>query len=191
MLIYGAGWYCESHLRSNFLYSHNKEGKHSMNLKNEILRLLAENGRLNNAAIAERLDTAEQSVQQAVAELEADGVIVGYRAMFDETCLPETAVKAVIEVKIKPERNSGFDRIAKRISKFSKVESVYLVSGSYDLLIEVHGESLKDVAEFVSGKLATIDGVMSTSTQFLLKKYKELGKMMQNEEHKERLNITP
>ena len=86
-----------------------------MNLKNEILRLLAENGRLNNAAIAERLDTAEQSVQQAVAELEADGVIVGYRAMFDETYLPETAVKAVIEVKIKPERNSGFDRIAKRI----------------------------------------------------------------------------
>ena len=162
-----------------------------MNLKNEILRLLAENGRLEAAAIAERLDTAEQSVQQAVAELEADGVIVGYRAMFDETYLPETAVKAVIEVKIKPERNSGFDRIAKRISKFSKVESVYLVSGSYDLLIEVHGESLKDVAEFVSGKLATIDGVMSTSTQFLLKKYKELGKMMQNEEHKERLNITP
>ena len=70
------------------------------------------------------------------------------------------------------------------------MESVYLVSGSYDLLLEVHGESLKDVAEFVSSKLATIDGVMSTSTQFLLKKYKELGKMMQNEEHKERLNIT-
>ena len=162
-----------------------------MNLKNEILRLLAENGRLEAAAIAERLDVAEQSVQQAVAELEADGVIVGYRAMFDETLLPETAVKAIIEVKTKPERNSGFDRIAKNISKFSKVESVYLVSGSYDLLIEVRGDSLKDVAEFVSGKLATIDGVISTSTQFLLKKYKELGKMMQNEEHKERLNITP
>ena len=178
-------------LQTNSLYSHISEGKNSMNLKNEILRLLAENGRLEAAAIAERLDTAEQSVQQAVAELEADGVIVGYRAMFDETVLPETAVKAIIEVKTKPERNSGFDRIANRISKFSKVESVYLVSGSYDLLLEVRGESLKDVAEFVSGKLATIDGVISTSTQFLLKKYKELGKMMQNEEHKERLNITP
>lgn len=178
-------------LQTNSLYSHISEGKNSMNLKNEILRLLAENGRLEAAAIAERLDTAEQSVQQAVAELEADGVIVGYRAMFDETVLPETAVKAIIEVKIKPERNSGFDRIANRISKFSKVESVYLVSGSYDLLLEVRGESLKDVAEFVSGKLATIDGVISTSTQFLLKKYKELGKMMQNDEHKERLNITP
>jgi DNA-binding Lrp family transcriptional regulator len=162
-----------------------------MDLKKEILRLLAENGRLEAAAIAERLDVTTQSVQQAVAELEADGVIAGYRAMFDETLLPETAVKAIIEVKTKPERDSGFDSIAKRISKFSKVESVYLVSGSYDLLIEVHGESLKDVAEFVSSKLATIDGVISTSTQFLLKKYKELGKIMQNEEHNERLNITP
>ena len=162
-----------------------------MDLKKEILRLLAENGRLEAAAIAERLDITTQSVQQAVAELEADGVIAGYRAMFDETLLPETAVKAIIEVKTKPERDSGFDSIAKRISKFSKVESVYLVSGSYDLLIEVHGESLKDVAEFVSSKLATIDGVISTSTQFLLKKYKELGKIMQNEEHNERLNITP
>ena len=162
-----------------------------MELKNEILRLLAENGRLDAAAIAERLQITEKSAQKAVGELESDGVIVGYRAMFDETVLPETAVKAIIEVKTKPERDSGFDRIAKRISKFSKVESVYLVSGSYDLLLEVRGESLKDVAEFVASKLAAIDGVVSTSTLFLLKKYKELGKMMQDEEHKERLNITP
>ena len=162
-----------------------------MELKNEILRLLAENGRLDAAAIAERLQITEISAQRAVNELESDGVIVGYRAMFDETVLPETAVKAIIEVKTKPERDSGFDRIAKRISKFSKVESVYLVSGSYDLLLEVHGDSLKDVAEFVASKLATIEGVISTSTLFLLKKYKELGKMMQDEEHKERLNITP
>ena len=162
-----------------------------MELKNEILRLLAENGRLSAADIAERLQITEISAQRAVNELESDGVIVGYRAMFDETVLPETAVKAIIEVKTKPERDSGFDRIAKRISKFSKVESVYLVSGSYDLLLEVHGDSLKDVAEFVASKLATIEGVISTSTLFLLKKYKELGKMMQDEEHKERLNITP
>ena len=162
-----------------------------MDLKHEILRLLAVNGRLEAADIAERLHVTKKSVQKAVAELEDDSVIVGYRAMFDETILPETAVKAIIEVKTKPERNSGFDRLAKRISKFSKVESVYLVSGSYDLLLEVHGDSLKDIAEFVSNKLAAIDGVMSTSTLFLLKKYKELGKMMQNEEHKERLNITP
>ena len=162
-----------------------------MELKNEILRLLAENGRLSAADIAERLQITEKSAQKTVGELESDGVIVGYRAMFDETVLPETAVKAIIEVKTKPERDSGFDRIAKRISKFSKVESVYLVSGSYDLLLEVHGDSLKDVAEFVASKLATIEGVISTSTLFLLKKYKELGKMMQDEEHKERLNITP
>jgi DNA-binding Lrp family transcriptional regulator len=162
-----------------------------MNLKNEILRLLAENGRLEAADIAERLHVTEKTAKKAVKELEDDGVIVGYRAMFDETVLPETAVKAIIEVKTKPERNGGFDRIAKRISKFSKVESVYLVSGGFDLLLEVRGETLKDVAEFVSSKLSTIDGVMSTSTHFMLKKYKELGKMMQDEETTERLQITP
>ena len=117
-----------------------------MDLKHEILRLLAVNGRLEAADIAERLHVTKKSVQKAVAELEDDSVIVGYRALFDETILPETAVKAIIEVKTKPERNSGFDRLAKRISKFSKVESVYLVSGSYDLLLEVHGESLKYIA---------------------------------------------
>ena len=103
-----------------------------MNLKNEILRLLAENGRLEAADIAERLHVTEKSAQKAVKELEADGVIVGYRAMFDETVLPETAVKAIIEVKTKPERNGGFDRIAQRIARFPEVTDLYLLSGNYD-----------------------------------------------------------
>ena len=106
--------------------------------------------------------------------------------------LPENAVKAIIEVKIKPERNGGFDRIAKRISKFSKVESLYLMSsGLFDLMIEVRGETLNDVAEFVSSKLAPMEGVVSTSTHFILKKYKESGKMFENEEEHERLKVTP
>ena len=147
--------------------------------------------RLMEIKLANKLGVSRTPVREAIRKLEEEKTIIGYRAMFDETVLPETAVKAIIEVKTKPERNGGFDRIAKRISKFSKVESVYLVSGGYDLLLEVRGETLKDVAEFVSSKLATIDGVMSTSTHFMLKKYKELGKMMQDEESKERLNITP
>ncbi|MBR2373095.1 MAG: Lrp/AsnC family transcriptional regulator [Lentisphaeria bacterium] len=162
-----------------------------MDLEKEILRLLAEDGRLTAADIAERLNISAAAAARCVAKLESDGVIVGYRAMFDETLLPENAVKAIIEVKLKPERDGGFDRIAKKISKFSKVESVYLVSGGSDLVLEVKGEDLKDVAEFVAEKLSIIDGVVSTSTHFLLKKYKELGKMMQDDEYKERLSVTP
>ena len=162
-----------------------------MDLEKEILRLLAEDGRLTAADIAERLNISAAAAARCVAKLESDGVIVGYRAMFDETLLPENAVKAIIEVKLKPERDGGFDRIAKKISKFSKVESVYLVSGGSDLVLEVKGKDLKDVAEFVAEKLSIIDGVVSTSTHFLLKKYKELGKMMQDDEYKERLSVTP
>ncbi len=162
-----------------------------MELKKEILRLLAENGRLSNREIAERLNSSEKQVKAVVTRLEKENVIVGYRALFDDSILPENAVKAIIEVKTIPERNGGFDRIAKRISKFSKVESLYLMSGGFDFLLEVRGESLNDVAEFVSSKLATIDGVTSTSTHFLLKKYKESGKLMQDEEDHERLKVTP
>ncbi len=162
-----------------------------MELKIEILRLLSEDGRYSAKEIAARLNSTEKQVKASISRMEKEGVIAGYRAMFDETILPETAVKAIIEVKTHPERNGGFDRIARRISKFSKVESVSLVSGGFDLLLEVRGENLQDVAEFVSSKLATIDGVMSTSTHFMLKKYKELGKMMQDEDNSERLRVSP
>ena len=162
-----------------------------MDLEKEILRLLAEDGRLTASDIAERLNISAAAAAECVCKLESNGIITGYRATFDETLLPENAVKAIIEVKTKPERDGGFDRIAKKISKFSKVESVYLVSGGSDLLQEVKGENLKDIAEFVAGKLSTIDGVTSTSTHFILKKYKDLGKMMQDDECRERLSVAP
>ena len=112
--------------------------------------------------------------------------------VFDDSELPESAVKAIIEVKIRPEREGGFDKIARRLSKFSQVSALYLMSGgNFDLQLEIKGESLNDVAQFVASRLATIDGVLSTSTHFLLKKYKESGKLMQEEEDHERLKITP
>lgn len=162
-----------------------------MELRKQILRLLAENGRMSAKDIAERLDSTEKSVASVIKKLEQENVIIGYRAMFDESELPENAVKAIIEVKTRPEREGGFDRIARRLSKFPQVSSLYLMSGGFDLLVEVKGENLNEVAMFVSSKLATIDGLLSTSTHFLLKKYKESGKMLQEEEQNERLKITP
>ena len=163
-----------------------------MDHKNEILRLLREDGRLSNEEIAERIGVSGKTVENTIKKLEKCGILVGFRALFDDSVLPENAVKAIIEVKIKPERNGGFDRIAKRISKFSKVESLYLMSyGLFDLMIEVRGETLNDVAEFVSSKLAPMEGVVSTSTHFILKKYKESGKLFENEEEHERLKVTP
>lgn len=160
-------------------------------LKKQLLRLLAQDARMAVEDIAERLDVTPEAVVAGMKELEDANEIVGYCALIDESVLPEAAVKAIIEVKIRPERDGGFDRIARRLSKFPQVSSLYLMSGGFDLMVEVRGETLNDVAMFVSSKLATIDGVLSTATHFLLKKYKEAGKLYQEEETNERLQITP
>ena len=162
-----------------------------MALKEQILRLLVEDGRMSAADIAERLDADEKTIADMIEQLEQNKVIYGYCAMLDEAELPENAVKAIIEVKIRPERDGGFDKIARRLSRFPQVSSLYLMSGGFDLMVEVKGQNLNDVAMFVSSKLATIDGVLSTATHFLLKKYKEAGKMMQEDEPHERLKVTP
>jgi len=159
--------------------------------RNNILRMLGENGRVSVEELAGRLGTTSSEVSGAIESMQSEGIIIGYKAVYDESILPENAVKAIIEVKIRPERQGGFDRIAKRISKFPEVASLYLVSGGFDLLLEIKGENLNAVAQFVSSKLATMDGVISTATHFLLKKYKESGKMMQDEEDHERLKVTP
>lgn len=159
--------------------------------KKNLLRLLAENARRPLEDMAERLDTTPEKVAAAIAELEEANEIVGYCALIDESVFPEAAVKAIIEIKIRPEREGGFDRIARRLSKFPQVSSLYLMSGGFDLMAEVRGATLNDVAMFVSSKLATIDGVLSTATHFLLKKYKEAGKLYDEEETNERLQVTP
>ena len=159
--------------------------------KKNLLRLLAENARRPLEDIADRLETTPEKVASAITELEEANEIVGYCALIDESVLPEAAVKAIIEIKIRPEREGGFDRIARRLSKFPQVTSLYLMSGGFDLMAEVRGATLNDVAMFVSSKLATIDGVLSTATHFLLKKYKEAGKLYEEEETNERLQVTP
>lgn len=159
--------------------------------KKKLLRLLAADGRMAVEDIAGRLDSTPEKVAAAMDELEKNNEIIGYCALIDESVLPENAVKAIIEIRIRPERDGGFDRIARRLSGFPQVSSLYLMSGGFDLMAEVKGANLNEVAMFVSSKLATIDGVLSTATHFLLKKYKESGKLYQEEEKNDRLQVTP
>jgi DNA-binding Lrp family transcriptional regulator len=156
-----------------------------------LLKLLHENAALKPAQLASMLNTTETEIASRIKNFEADEVILGYRAVLNEEKLDRDIVRAVIEVKITPERGGGFDRLAERIAKYTEVQSCYLMSGGYDLLVIVEGRNLRDVASFVSERLATIQGVLSTATHFLLKPYKEQGILMKRDHHEERLAVTP
>ncbi|HSH95338.1 MAG TPA: Lrp/AsnC family transcriptional regulator [Roseimicrobium sp.] len=156
-----------------------------------LLKLLKENAALSAAQLAPMLNLSEAEVAKKIKEYEAQGVVLGYRAILNEEKLGLDVVRAVIEVKITPERGGGFDRLAERIAKYSEVKSCYLMSGAYDLLVIVEGRNLREVASFVSEKLATVQGVISTATHFMLKPYKEQGVLMLPERDGERLAVTP
>ena len=159
-------------------------------MEKKIIELLRENARLSSAELAERCGCDEAEAEKAIKSLEKQGIIRGYTAILDESAIGgEERVKALIEVKVTPRREGGFDAVARRIAKYPEVTDVMLISGGYDLLLTVEGSSLAKVANFVSEKLATIDGVISTSTGFILKKYKESGRVMRNDEEYERLKI--
>ena len=158
-------------------------------MEKKIIELLRENARLSSAELAERCGATEAEVSAAIKSLEKQGIICGYTAILNDRALDETRVRALIEVKVTPKREGGFDEVARRIAKYPEVVDVMLISGGFDLLLTVEGTSLAKVAGFVSEKLATIDGVLSTSTGFILKKYKESGRMMQKDEEYERLKI--
>jgi len=160
-------------------------------MKTAILKLLHENARISVEDIADRLGTTPEEVNTIVTSLEDEKAIQGYHAIIDKSVLNQHVVKAIIQVSIRPEREGGFDKIAKRVSRFPEVTSLYLVSGGFDLQIVVEGETLNEVASFVSSKLATIDGVVSTETHFLLKKYKESGQLLYSEDEYERLKVSP
>ena len=156
-----------------------------------LLKLLRENASLKPSQLAAMLNSTESEVQAKIHQFEEDHVILGYRTIVNEEKLGIDVVRAVIEVKITPEREGGFNRLAERIAKYSEVSSCYLMSGGYDLLVFVEGDTLREVASFVSEKLATIQGVISTATHFMLKPYKEQGVLMSRERNEERLAITP
>jgi len=156
-----------------------------------LLELLRENASLKPADLARMLNLPEAEVTAKIKRYEADQVILAYRTILNEERLGVQTVRAVIEVKITPERGGGFDRLAERIAKYDEVISCYLMSGGYDLQVVVEGENLREVASFVSEKLATIHGVVSTATHFMLKPYKEHGVLMSSDQQDHRLSITP
>jgi DNA-binding Lrp family transcriptional regulator len=157
----------------------------------ELLKILKENALESPRDLARMLGISEDEVKQRIADYEARGVIRAYQAILNPDQFDPNSVRAVIEVKITPEREGGFDRIAARISKFPEVESMFLMSGAYDLLVFLTGDNLREVATFVSEKLATIEGVLSTSTHFMLKTYKDHGVLMEDKVVNERLKVSP
>jgi len=156
-----------------------------------LLKLIRENASWKASELATMLNLSESEVTTRIRQYENDQVLLGYRAILNEEKLGLDTVRAVIEVKITPERGGGFDRLAERIAKYSEVQSCYLMSGGYDLLVVVQGNSLREVATFVSEKLATVQGVISTATHFMLKPYKEQGVLMHREMNEDRLAVTP
>lgn len=144
---------------------------------NPVLKLLSEGAAVSTDQMAQVLGLAAVEVERQLEQLKRERILLGWRPVLDLSAQSEgaSAVRAVIEVKITPERGGGFNRLAERISRFDEVESAYLMSGGYDLLVFVRGSSLQKVAGFVSEKLSTIEGVLSTSTHFMLRCYKEQG----------------
>jgi len=157
----------------------------------ELLRILQTNALESHENIARMLSLPVAEVGQRVADYEKRGVIRGYQAILNEDQLDLDKVTAVIEVKVTPQREGGFDTIAERIGRFPEVRSAYLMSGTYDLLLFVEGRTLREVAAFVSERLSPLEGVLSTSTHFMLKTYKRFGVLMHQPTSDERLTVTP
>lgn len=161
---------------------------------NPVLKLLIEGASLTTGQMAQVAGISEAEVQQHLEQLKKDKIFLGWRPVLDlsREAAAAAAVRAVIEVKVTPERGGGFNRFAERVARFDEVESCYLMSGAYDLLVFVKGQSLQKVAAFVSEKLSSIEGVLSTSTHFMLRCYKEQGFLLEGgEAQSSRLNVAP
>lgn len=158
----------------------------------EILKILEKDARLTPRQVAVMTGSTEAAVENIISEAEKDRVILRYKTVVDWEKLGEEMVWALVEVKVTPQRDVGFDAIAARIYRFPEARTVYLVSGGYDLSVVVEGKTIREVASFISEKLAPLEGVQGTTTHFLLKRYKEDGQVFVDggEEHK-RLPISP
>ena len=160
-------------------------------MREELLSLIEKNSKIGINELAVLLGTNEVDVANELSSLERDGIICGYHTLinWDKTSIEK--VTALIEVKVTPQRGQGFDKIAERIYNYPEVKSVYLISGGYDLLVTLEEKTLKEIANFVSDKLSTLDSVLSTATHFILKKYKDHGTVFDKKREDEREVITP
>lgn len=160
-------------------------------MREKILSMIERNSRIDLKELAVILGVEETDVANEMATMEKEGIICGYHTMIDWEKTAIEKVTALIEVRVTPQRGQGFDHIAERIYKYPEVNSVYLISGGYDLMVTLEGKSLKEVSTFVTDKLSTLDTVLSTATHFILKKYKDHGTILAKKYEDEREKITP
>ena len=160
-------------------------------MREKILNYIEKNSRVDIAELALRVDADEQAVLNELEAMEHERVICGYHTLIDWDKAGVETVTALIEVRVTPQRNQGFDKIAERIYNYPEVTSVYLISGAYDLLVTLEGKTLKEVSQFVSDKLSPVESVLSTATHFILKKYKDHGTILVKKSKAERMLVTP
>lgn len=159
-------------------------------MKTKILRLIQNNSKMETKDIATMLGLDEALVIHTIKEMEEEQIICGYNTVINWDKTDDERVTALIEVKVTPQRGEGFDRVAERIYNYEEVTSLYLMSGGFDMTVFIEGKTMKEVAQFVARKLAPMDGVLSTSTHFVLKKYKESGTKLEQQKKDERLVVT-
>lgn len=160
-------------------------------MRENVLAAIDKNSKISAADLAVMLGTTEDEITSVIKEMEDETIICGYPTLINWDKVQCERVTALIEVKVTPQRGLGFDKIAERIYQFDQVQSVYLMSGGFDLTVIITGKTMKEVASFVSEKLAPMDAILSTATHFVLKKYKEHGLPLVQTKHDERMLITP
>ena len=160
-------------------------------MREKLLSVIEKNSRIDIKELAVIMGAEEIDIVNELAAMESEGVICGYHTLIDWEKTSIEKVSALIEVRVTPQRGQGFDKIAERIYKYPEVNSVYLISGGYDLLVTLEGKSLKEISAFVSDKLSTLETVLSTATHFILKKYKDHGTILAKKHEDTREKVTP
>jgi DNA-binding Lrp family transcriptional regulator len=160
------------------------------NLRTKILRLLQNNSKMSHSDMAVVLGVDESVVKNTIQDMEQEQIICGYNTVINWDKTDDERVTALIEVKVEPQRGEGFDRVAERIYNYEEVTSLYLMSGGFDMTVLIEGKTMKEVAQFVARKLAPMEGILSTSTHFVLKKYKEAGTKIEQHKKDERQAVT-
>ena len=161
------------------------------NTEQTLLNLLHEDAKLTDEQLATMLGKSEREIRDTITRMEQAGIIIGYGAVVNSEATDNDSVSALIEVKITPQRDRGFDAIARTIYSFPEVKACYLMSGAFDLMVIVEGDNIRQVGQFVSEKLSTLDNVLSCATHFILKRYKQDGRLLTNENDEHRQAVTP
>ncbi len=162
-----------------------------MDMREEILNFIEKNSRVDLKEVAVCLGISEIDVANELAAMESEGIICGYHTLIDWDKVTQERIHALIEVRVTPQRGRGFDEVAERIYKYPEVQATYLISGGFDLLVFMEGKTLREISSFVYEKLSTMEFVMSTTTHFVLKKYKDHGIILNSKNEDERMIMTP